>query len=191
MTLNQQQYQNQSPLKNIWVMILSALTLLGIMFFCTTNVHASQSHSFGQDQGRTTPLTANDFHTDQWERFHFSYYFHSGTDHRDSLGRPTSFNGFVPTDIHSVNMRRDANVSLRPPRYGISSGHIPTAPSSRWFPQPVNPHFHQGVQLHDPNIQPRFDTLSQGVNHTPTLVGNPMNVQNVGSGEFLPPTSIQ
>ena len=117
-----------------------------------------------------------------------NYQFTSGSDHRFELGRPTQFSGFVPVDVHTANFRRDANVSLRPPGYGIFSGIIPTEPSNRLFPQPTNPNF-RAAELHSPNIDPRFDTLQHGVNTQP--VGNPMNMQqNVSSGEFLPPTSI-
>ena len=153
------------------------------------NVQAAPEYGFGRDQGRIDTVNENDFHTSQWDRFSHNYQFSSGSDHRFELGRPTTFNGFVPVDVLTVNMRRDANVSLRPPSYGIFSGHVPTEPSNRLFPQPVNPHFHQAFVIESPNVDPRFDTLRQGTNAEP--IGNPMNMhQNVGTGEFLPPTSI-
>ena len=140
---------------------------------------------FNRQQGDTFLLH---FHTNQWDRFSFNYQFVSGSDHRFELGRPTTFSGFVPVDVFSVNMRRDAQVSLRPPSYGIFSGHIPTMPANHLFPQPVNPHFHQPLHLQDPNLNPSFDTLQLGVNAQP--IGNRMNIHNVGAGEFLPSTSM-
>ena len=106
------------------------------------------------------------------------YQFTSGQDYRFDLGRPTTFDGFVPVNVHTVNIRRDANVSLRPPGYGVFSGVIPTEPSNRLFPRPVNPHFHRPVEMENPNVIPRFDTLQMGVNAEP--IGNPINMFNVG-----------
>jgi len=171
--------------------IVSFVTLLWLLLMLATSVtvYAAPQHGFGTGQGRTDTVNENDFHTAAWDRFSFNYQFTSGSDHRFELGRPTTFNGFVPVDVHTVNIRRDANVSLRPPSYGIFSGHFPTEPSNRFFPQPVNPHFHQPMHMHSPNLDPRFDTLQQGVNAQP--IGNPMNMhQNVSGGEFLPSTSI-
>ena len=145
---------------------------------------AAPQHGFGTNPGRIDTVNENDFHTSQWDRFSFNYRFTSGTDHRFALGRPTTFNGFVPRDISTVNIRRDANVSLRPPQYGIFSGQFQTAPSSHFFTQPVNPHFHQAVILDDPNVNPQFDTLQQGSN------AQPIASQSTGRGGFLPPTSI-
>ena len=116
--------------------------------------------------------------TPPWERFHQNYHFTaSGFD----LGRPTTFEGFVPADVFTVNVRRDANVALRPPSYGIGSGYIPTDPFSWLFSQPHTLDYwgnFDGVNL--PLI-----TLQQGANSQPTV-----NFQSVGTGEFLPPTSL-
>jgi len=158
-----------------------------LMATCTT-VYAATQHGFGQSPSRQDTVNEQDFHTSQWDRFNFNYQFTSGSDHRFELGQPTTFSGFVPVDVFTVNTRRDANVSLRPPSYGVFSGVIPTQPANHLFPQPVNPHFHQPVQLQDPNTAPRFDTLGHGVNAVP--IGNPFNMQNVSAGEFLPPTSV-
>jgi len=176
--------------RKLVIISFGTLLWLALMLAMSVSVYAAPQHGFGRDQGRIDTVNENDFHTSQWDRFSFNYQFTSGSDHRFELGRPTTFNGFVPVDVHSVNIRRDTNVSLRPPAYGIFSGHIPTAPSNHLFPQPVNPHFHQPFQLQDPNLNPRFDTLQHGVNAQP--IGNPMNMhQNVSTGGgFLPPTSV-
>ena len=169
--------------------ILAAMVFIALMFATQLTTHAAPQHGFGQGQGRTDTVNEQDYHTAAWERFMYNYQFTSGSDHRFELGRPTSFNGFVPVDVNMVNMRRDANVSLRPPRYGVFSGNIPTEPSNLFFQQPVNPHFHQAFQWQDPNLNPHFDSLRMGANAQP--IGNPMNMhQNVTTGEFLPPTSI-
>ena len=161
------------------------------------STQAAPQHNFGTGQGRITASTENDWHTQEWERFWFNYHFTSGSDHRFELGRPTTFDGQVPVCPFSVNQRRDAQVSLRPPSYGIFSGNFPTPPSNQFFQQPVNPHFHQPHHWHNTNLDPRFDTLQHGVNTQP--FGNPMNVQTTGaptnsppngSNGFLPPTSI-
>ena len=175
--------------KKFIIISFGAILWLVLMFAMSATVHAAPQHSFGTGQGRNGRANENDFHTASWERFSFNYQFTSGPDHRFELGRPTTFNGFVPADVFTVNIRRDANVSLRPPSYGIFSGHIPTTPSNHLFPQPVNPHFHQPFQLQDPGLNPRFDTLQQGVNAQP--IGNPVNVQQgANTGGFLPPTSV-
>jgi hypothetical protein len=169
---------------------IALVAIVWLVLACAmgVTVYGSPQYGFGTGQGRTDTVNTNDYHTAAWERFFHNYQFTSGSDHRFELGRPTQFNGFVPADIHTVNMRRDANVSLRPPGYGIFSGIIPTEPSNRLFPQPVNPHFHQAFQLQDSGLDPRFDTLKHGVNADP--IGNPLNMHNVGVGEFLPPTSV-
>ena len=173
----------------IFAAVFAAIVFVALMMSARITVHASPQHGFGTGQGRTDIVNANDYHTAAWERFSHNYQFTSGSDHRFDLGRPTQFNGFVPVDVHTVNFRRDANVSLRPPGYGIFSGNIPTEPSNRLFPQPTNPNF-RAAESFSPNIDSRFDTLQQGTNAQP--VGNPMNMQqNVSSGGFLPPTSVE
>jgi len=171
---------------------IAALVMVGIWLALTAasqiTACAAPQNSFGRNEGRIAPINVNDFHTDQWDRFHNNYQFNSGINYRFDLGSPTTFDGFVPADVFTINTRRDSHVSLRPPRYQIFSGNIPTEPANRLFQQPVNPHFHQPFQLHDPNFAPMFDTLEHGVNAAP--VGNPLNAQNVGAGEFLPSTSI-
>ena len=181
--------QLKFPNNGLLIAIIITAILFGVAFASTVTVSAAPQHSFGTGQGRYGTITENDHHTPEWARFSFNYQFTSGSDHRFELGRPTTFNGVMPIDPHSVNMRRDAQVSLVPPSYGIFSGVIATAPANRLFPQPVNPHFHQPNHWHDSNLIPAFDTLQQGVN-APSL-GNPMNVQtSAGDGGFLPPTSI-
>ena len=188
--------------KRIIPVIVAVAVVLLLAIFNGTTVQAAPAHGFGQGQGRTDTINEQDFHTSSWERFNFNYQFTSGSDHRFELGRPTQFNGFVPVDVFTVNMRRDANVSLRPPSYGIFSGQLPTDPTSRFFQQPVNPNFHQPFMIHSTQLDPRFDTLGHGVNFEP--VGNPMNIHTTGapaitqpsgggstnSSGFLPPTSI-
>jgi len=187
--------KSMNKLATLIVGVVFALLLLAAM---SVTAHAAPQHGFGQGQGRTDTVNEQDFHTNSWERFNFNYQFTSGSDHRFELGRPTTWSGFVPVDVFSVNMRRDANVSLRPPSYGIFSAQLPTPPANHLFAQPVNPHFHQGFQLNDPNLSPRHDTLQHGVNAQP--IGNPMNIHTTGapaitsgssdSGGFLPPTSV-
>jgi len=110
-----------------------------------------------------------------WERLNFNYQFRSGMDYRVDLGRPTTFDGIVPIDVFTANVRVDANVALRPPAYGIFSGVLPTPPFSQLFPQPMNPQFSGGfVTLGENDAIPQFDTLEYG-----------------GVGVFLTPTSIQ
>ena len=161
--------------------------LLVLMMATTITAHASPQHRVGQDSGRIGPITENDRHTNPHLRFHYNYRFNSGMDYRFDLGRPTTFDGFVPVDVFSVNIRRDANVSFRPPSYGIFSGEIPTDPSNRFFSQPVNPNFRL-FELENPNVMMRYDTLLMGVN-APNL-GNPINMHNVGTPGTLPHTSI-
>jgi len=186
-----------------WKRIIPVIVTMAVfLIIAATQVVTAQAanpqHGFGQGQGRTDTTNENDYHTAEWERFLFNYQFTSGSDHRFDLGRPTQFNGFVPVDVFTVNMRRDANVSHRPPSYGTFSGNFHTEPTSWFFQQPVNPHFHQPFMNHSTQPDPRFDTLQQGVNFQP--VGNPMNIHTTGapattnansnSNGFLPPTSI-
>jgi len=184
--------------KRIIPVIVAVAVFLILAAVQSITTQAAPQHGFGAGQGRQDTINENDYHTAAWDRFSHNYQFTSGSDHRFDLGRPTQFNGFVPVDVFSVNMRRDANVSFRPPSYGTFSGHFPTEPTSRFFPQPVNPNFHQPFMIQSTQLDPRFDTMQQGVNFQP--VGNPMNIHTTGapavtnattsSSGFLPPTSI-
>jgi len=170
-------------------LVFGAVLLFMLVLAMQVTVNAAPQHGFGRDPGRRiAPININDHHTSQWDRFHQNYHFTSGMDYRFDLGRPTTFDSFVPVDVFSVNVRRDANVSLRPPSYGVFSGYVATDPSNRLFPQPVNPRFHQPNQLESSVVNPRFDTLQMGANADP--IGNPMNMFNVGEPGALPSTSI-
>ena len=150
--------------KKIIPVIIAVAVFVIAAFWQSSKAYAAQPQNF-DNRHMTVSGNAN-------------YQFTSGGDHRHDLGRPTGFDGFVPADVFSVNTRRDANVSLRPVDYGIFSGYIPTAPVSRLFPQPVNPHFSGAVLQDNPNLIPRLDTLSQGINAPP-------------ADGFLPHTSIR
>ena len=168
--------------------------IMSMLISIPTTVLAAHP-GFGQGHGRTAPVNVNDFHTPVWERFSFNYTFHSGANWRYELGRPTTFNGIVPRDIFSANIRRDSNVALWPPSYGVFSGFVPTMPTNPLFPQPLNPYFLMPWEIHNPNVISTFDTMQQGVNYQPQ--GNQLNMFNVdsqganlhGTG-FLPSTSI-
>jgi hypothetical protein len=161
---------------------------IAMMLSAPLTAYAAPQYRFGAGEGRTDSVNANDYHTAAWERFLFNYYITSGMDYRFELGRPTTFLSVVPIDVYSVNIRRDANASFQPPSYGIFSGFIPTNQVNIFFPQSVNPALWKAWELENPNVIPVFDTQHLGVN-APT-VGNPVNLQNVGGGGFLPPTSI-
>ena len=179
--------------KKIFIKIAVGAMLL--VTLAPTNTQASPPYGFGQGHGRTAPVNVNDYSSPVWERFRFNYTFESGPNHRYELGRPTTFSGTVPQNVFTVNTRRDSNVAFSPPSYDVFSGEIPTMPSNPLFPQPVNPHFTNPWETHNPNVISRFDTIQQGVNFQPQ--GNQMNMFNVdssgpnlhGSG-FLPSTSI-
>ena len=167
--------------------LTAALMGAFLLFLLPMTAYAAPEFGFGAGQGRTQPINENDFHTAAWDRFSFNYEFTSGADHRFDLGRPTTWNGDVPTDIFSANIRRDRHVALVPPRYGIFSGYIPTFPRNNFFQQPVHPAFWLSPELENPNALAAFDTLRMGVN-APAL-GNPMNMHNVGHQAVLPVTS--
>ncbi|MCL2400505.1 MAG: hypothetical protein FWC91_12275 [Defluviitaleaceae bacterium] len=170
------------------------ITMLAASFSPTTAY--ARHPGFGDGHGRTAPVNVNDFATPVWERFSFNYTFHSGADFRYELGRPTTFNGTVPANVFTANMRRNAGVSLLPPSYGIFSGKLPTMPGNPLFQQPANPHFAMPWETTNPNALTTFDTLQQGANLQSQ--GNPMNMFNVdssgsnvqGTGGFLQSTSI-
>ena len=149
---------------------------------------AAPQYGFGTGQGRTDTVNANDHHTDSWDRFSHNYRFSSGGNYRHELGNPTTFNGFVQADVFTANVRRDANVTAVPPRYGIFSGRVQTRPSNSLFPPPQNPAFANTFPQANPNADPRFDTLQMGAN-APNI-GNPMNIHNVGQQGALQGTGI-
>ena len=124
------------------IKILTAIIAVTLMF---TNVTA-----FANIQQPVPP----------WERLNFNYHFTSGG---FDLGRPTTFDGIVPIDVFTVNVRVDSQVALRPPSYGVFSGVIPTEPLNPLMPQPLNPQFG----------------------------GNFGTLDSFGDYGFLPPTSIR
>jgi hypothetical protein len=168
--------------------VLAAALWIVIIFAARVTVQAAPAYGFGADQGRTDTVNINDYHTSQWDRFNYNYEFSSGIEYRYDLGKPNVYEGYAPADVYSVNVRRDANISLFPPGYGIFSGFIPTAPSNQLFPRPVNPSYWGSYELQNPNIIPRYDTMQIGVNAQPA--GNPMNMYNVGQTGTLPNTSV-
>jgi hypothetical protein len=183
------QIQTHGALKwCVQIFILAFTFCVAMILFTPLETLASPQYSFGQGQGRTDTINVNDFHTASWERFSFNYSFTSGMEYRFDLGNPTSFMGFVPVDVYSVNVRRDANTSLQPPQYGIFSGFIPTNQSNFLFPQSQNPTLGSARLSENLDIIPWFDTLLTGVNASP--VKNQINMFSVGNGAFLPPTSI-
>jgi len=136
------------------------------------------------------------------QRFNWFYEFESGMDYRFDLGRPTTWNGVVPQDVFTANVRRDANVSFQPPGPRTGNTITPTDPSNWAFTRQHNQLHQNGfwnpVELHNPNALPHFDLMQHGVNSHPQ--GNPIGIQtNVqtsgasqgGSGGFLPPTTIR
>jgi hypothetical protein len=180
--------QNKTKTK----LIASTITIIVIcvvVFLLQTRVHAAiPLYGFGTGQGRTDTVNINDFHTSEWDRFTFNYDFVSGMVYRYELGNPTIFNGFMPVDVYSANIRRDAQVSFRPPSYGTFSGFIPTEPSNFLFPQPVSAAYWRAFELENPNVIPAFDTLLLGVNAQD--IGNPINIHNVGDWGMMQSTSI-
>ena len=157
-----------------------------LLLLMPMTTHGAPPYGFGAGNGRNQPITENDFHTAAWERFIFFYEFISGADHRYELGRPTTWNGTVPADVFTANIRRDRHVSFVPPSYGIFSGYIPTFPRNDLFPQPVHPAFWQFLEWENPNLLSVFDTLFMGVNAPPQ--GNQSAFGD--EGMFLPPTSL-
>jgi len=175
-------------MKKIKHLLTAAVMGAFLLALMPMTVFAAPPYGFGAGQGRTQPIIENDFHTAAWDRFSFNYEFTSGADHRYELGRSTTWNGNVPADIFSANIRRDRHVAFVPPSYGIFSGHIPTFPRNDFFPQPVHPAFWQSFELENPHALPAFDTLRMGAN-APAL-GNPMNMHHVGQQAVLPNTSM-
>lgn len=91
--------QKQPNRSKMTAVIAAALLTASMMFAAQLSASAAPHHGFGTGQGRTGAVNVNDFHTASWDRFSFNYRFASGFDHRVSLGRPTTFNGFVPADV--------------------------------------------------------------------------------------------
>jgi len=165
--------------------------IVALMLILRISAYAVSPHGGFSPADMQSPVNTSGVHAPVWERFEFSYYFTSGMDYRYDLGRPTTFDGFVPANVYTANIRRDAMVSLRPPAYGVFSGVIQTEQVSFFFPQPVNPnHWRPTVstELENPNVIPRFDTLQMGVN-APNI-GNPINMHNVEQNAVQQSTSL-
>ena len=178
----------KKPIKIIAPIAVGFGVFLIMLMSQSITAHAAPQYGFGTEQGRTDTVNANDYHTNSWDRFNHNYQFESGGNFRYDLGNPTTFNGFVQNDVYTANVRRDKNVTVVPPRYGVFSGNVQTQPSNYLFQQPVNPAYANTYPQADPNVIPKYDTLQMGVN-APN-VGNPMNMHSVGQQGVLPSTSV-
>jgi len=174
------------------IMFGFGLLAAGLMLISPLTVYANQS--FNPPIPRSQPAP-------EQQRFNWYYEFESGMDYRFDLGRPTTWNGVVPQDVMTANVRRDANTSLRPPGPRTGNTITPTDPSNWAFTRQQNQLHQNGfwnpVEHQNTNAMPRFDLQQQGINASPQ--GNPMGIQtNVqtngasqgGGGGFLPPTTI-
>ena len=184
----------RETVKKLMMFGLSALSA-GIIMLSPMTAYASQS--FNPPPARTQP-------SPQGQRFDWVYDFESGMNFRFDLGRPTTFNGVVPQDVMTANVRRDANVSHRPPTPRTGNTIAPTDPSNWAFARHNNSQnqlrvngFWSPMEHQNPNTLPRFDMAQRGANMQPQ--GNPIgihtNVQTSGASQggssgFLPPTSI-
>ena len=174
------------------IMFGFGLLAAGLMLISPLTVYANQS--FNPPIPRSQPAP-------EQQRFNWYYEFESGMDYRFDLGRPTTWNGVVPQDVMTANVRRDANTSLRPPGPRTGNTITPTDPSNWAFTRQQNQLHQNGfwnpVWHQDTNALPHFDTMQHGVNAQPqgNQIGIHTNVQTSGasqggSGGFLPPTSI-
>ena len=174
------------------VMLGFGVIAAGLIFIAPVTAYANQIVNPPIPKSQPAPVQ---------QRFNWYYGFESGMDYRFDLGKPTQWNGVVPQDVFTVNVRRDANVSFKPPGPRTGNTITPTDPSNWAFTRQQNQLHQNGfwnpVEHQNPNAMPFFDLTRQGVNAQP--IGNPMGVQsNVqtngasqgGSGGFLPPTSI-
>jgi hypothetical protein len=182
------------------------LIAAGLMLIAPVKAHANQIVNPPIPRSQPAPVQ---------QRYNWSYGFESGMNYRYDLGKPTVWNGVVPQDVYTANVRRDANVSYKPPGPRTGNTITPTDPSNWAFTRQQNQLHQNGfwnpVELQNPNVMSRYDLTQQGVNSQPQ--GNPMGIQtNVqtngasqaawssssrserpdsgGSGGFLPPTSI-
>ena len=180
------------------LMMMFGLCVLAVGMVFASPITAYASQAFNPPPVRNQPAP-------EQRRFNWEYEFESGMDYRFDLGRPTTFNGVVPQDVMTANVRRDANVSHRPPGARTGNTIAPTDPSNWAFTQ-FQPNqnqiyvngFWNPVEHQNTNALPHFDLQQHGVNASPQ--GNPMGAQtNVqtsgasqgGGGGFLPPTSIR
>ena len=184
----------RKKLKHLIIAMTGVFTILISSSVVYADAGSAPYYGFGTTNGRTDTINVNDYHTNSWEPFIFNYLFESGGNYRYDLGQPTTYTGTVPNDVYSVNIRRDKNVTFKPPTYGVFSGNMQTPQSNYLFEIPLDPTFAnfltQSFQA-DPTLEPRFDTLMQGVNAQ--AMGNQMNIYNVGGADFLgflPPTSV-
>lgn len=185
-----------TKLKSVLMMFGIGVLVAEVMLVSPLTAYANQN--FSPPPARSQPAP-------EQQRFNWAYGFESGMDYRFGLGRPTTSNDVVPQNVMTANVRRDANVSLRPPRARIGNTIAPTDPSN-WAFALFNPSqnrvrqnvFWHPVEHQNPNILPRFDTGQHGINANPqgNSIGIHTNVPTSGAsqggvGSFLPPTSIR
>jgi len=140
-------------------------------------------------------INANNFHTNPTERFMpANYSFNSGPDYRHVLGQATFAQSFT-RDMSTLNIRRDAQGSNIPPRYGIFSGNIPTHQMNSTVDMNfANTPMSNPWQSQNTSLNPVFDTTQQGINfiNNSEMNNNNFAGQSMGQsqGQMLTPTSI-
>lgn len=136
-------------------------SILVIAIFIQLNVSVlAETNGFGAGLGRTDSVNINDYSTSSYDRFNFNYKFETGIDYKYELGKPTGTE-IVPRNIETENMRRNKDVSFKPPVYGIFSGQFDTARSNPYI-QVLDSNYVRDTGTSIDN--PSYDTLMLGVN---------------------------
>lgn len=105
---------------------------LGLLFLLIATIN-TQTVAFAN-------VLVNDYHTNSWDRFSYSYDFSSGADYSTSLGRATSTS--IATNNTNNNVRVNKDFSYSPLSYGVFSSEIETEMSNPYF-SPLN--YNQGT----------------------------------------------
>ena len=107
---------------------LSAFLITAAVFtapISNVTAFAAPANGYGAASSRTDTVNVNDYSTNDWDRFSENYNFSSGPDYTAELGRPTTTDA-VSTDTSKANVRRNKDVSMVPPSYGVFSGVFDT-----------------------------------------------------------------
>ena len=104
--------------------LLTVITAFGMFF---VPIYAANGQGVGQ--GRQDTVNANDYSTNNWDRFSYNYGFTSGPNTQSTFGSPTQTDQQGSNPLQD-NIRRNKDAAYFPPSYGVFSGEIPTDPSS-------------------------------------------------------------
>jgi sortase A len=133
-------------------------SLVALMLINISAVNVFGANGNGSVPSRADTVNINDYSTDNWDRFEYNYEFESGADTKETFGVPTQTDK-AAYNPELENIRRNKDVALFPPGYGVFSGDIPTEASSPYHSN-VKPDYAGDITNYSSSVDSYYGNLS-------------------------------